>query len=293
MPGVTCSVFTDGRGEVPRKATVRARGLGAELRDLRNRVGLPMTKVGDQMGWSVATVSRIETGQRGVSSEEVAALLVVYKVAPDERERLLALAREADQPGWWETGDPRLPRQLTTLIRFEAETTRITDVSTILVPGLLQTPAYSREVMRAAGIPDADAETRVVTRQGRQAVLRGANPPHLTVFLDEAAVRRPIGDRSVMVEQMHRLVEEGRRENVSLRVLPFACGGHAALAGSFAVLEFAKAATIVHFEHKRAGLFLDRREDVDSFLYALNRLEGIALDPAGSLEFLANTARTY
>jgi transcriptional regulator with XRE-family HTH domain len=278
---------------VPRKATVRARGLGAELKELRQRAGLTTRQVGALMSSSTATVSRIETGQRGVTSEEVAAMMVIYKAEPEERDRLVQLAREVDQPGWWETDDPALPKQLTALIGFEAQATRITDVALLVVPGLLQTAEYARAVLEASGVPPGIAETRVVTRMGRQVVLSHNTPPQLNVILDETALCRPLGSSKVMANQIRHLVNASRRDNVTVRVLPFSAGGHPAMSGAFSVLEFEKAATIVHLEHKRSSLFVDAPHDVESFLSAVDTLKATALNAAESADFLVEAARAY
>ena len=92
-----------------RPATVRARGLGAELRELRHKTGLSTQKVARQLGWSASTLNRIENGGRAITSEDVSALLVLYEITGQERDRLLELAREADQPGWWERASSALP----------------------------------------------------------------------------------------------------------------------------------------------------------------------------------------
>jgi transcriptional regulator with XRE-family HTH domain len=278
---------------VPRKATVRARGLGAELKELRNRAGLNTRQVGALMNSSTATVSRIETGQRGVTSEEVAAMMVIYKATPEERDRLVALAKEVDRPGWWETDDSSLPKPLNALIGFEAQATRITDVAMLLVPGLLQTTEYARAVMTASGASPGLAESRIVTRMGRQAALTRPDAPQLVAFIDEAVVRRPLASDAVMAEQARRLIEAGERANVTIRIMSFARGGHPAVNGSFSVLEFAKASTIVHLEHMRSSAFVDDTRNVKAFLEAVDILGQTALSPAESAQFLAGVGHEF
>ncbi|MCY9784146.1 helix-turn-helix domain-containing protein [Nocardiopsis sp. EMB25] len=278
---------------MPKKATVRARGLGAELKELRKQAKLPLTKVGERMGWSVATVSRIETGHRGVTSEEVAALLMIYEAPRDVRERLVSLAREADKPGWWETGDPGLPRLLSSLITFETQATTITNFTLRNVPGLLQTPDYIRAIMTAAEIPPQQAETRIVTRIGRQALLSRPNPPTFEAIIDEAALRRCVGGRSVMADQLGKLITEAKRPNITIRVVPFTQGSYVGLDGSFLMLEFPKARRIVHLEHKTSAMFLDEPADTDVYLRDLVKLRDSALSPSDSIEFIATIADEY
>ncbi|WP_261570954.1 helix-turn-helix domain-containing protein [Frankia gtarii] len=276
-----------------RPPSVRARGLGAELRDLR--IGLNMTSrsVAASLGWSPSTLSRLENGLRGITTEDVAALLVVYRVAGPERDRLIALAREVDRPGWWETGLPGLPSQLTALIGFEAQATRITDMATMLVPGLLQTPEYARTVMVDGGVIAHEVEARVVTRLGRQAILSRPDPPDLHVILDEAVLRRPVGGPTAMAAQLRHILAMAARPSITVQVLPFETGAHLGTAGSFVLLEFDKARTIVHLEHLRSSLFVDEPDDVTPFAQARDTLARQALAPTASAKFLTTVARQY
>ncbi|MCO5994012.1 helix-turn-helix domain-containing protein [Actinoallomurus rhizosphaericola] len=267
--------------------------MGAELRELREKSHLTTREVARRLGWSASTVSRTETGHRNISSEDVAALLALYGVAGKERDHLLALAREANQPGWWETRHPGLPSQLTALIGFESQATRITDVALIVVPGLLQTADYARAVMKAAGISAMHAETRVATRLGRQAALSRPAPPQYLAILDEAVLRRPIGGRATMAAQLRHILSVAERPNVEVRVLAYDQGAHAGLAGSFVVLTFPKAPAIVHLEHKRSSLLLDEPGDVTAFIEAADLIRNVAFDPIRSAEFIAKVAAEY
>jgi DNA-binding XRE family transcriptional regulator len=273
-----------------RPATVRARGLGAEMRELRHNTGLSTRAVASRLGWSASTLNRIENGQRTITAEDVSALLVVYEVTGAERDRLLGLARESTQPGWWETGTPGLPSQLTALIGFESQATRIVDVQLVLIPGLLQTPEYTRALMQGGGVPALDAETRVATRLGRQAVLSRPNPPEFFAIIDEAALRRPVGGNALMAEQLRHVLRAGERQNVTVQVVPYHQGAHPGLNGSYVILEFAKARTIVHLEHKRSSLFLDEPEDVTPFVSAVETLQDVAYDPGRSAELITAVA---
>jgi transcriptional regulator with XRE-family HTH domain len=276
-----------------RKATVRTRGLGAELRDLRAATGLSTRAVADRLGWSASTLNRMETGQRAITPEDISALLVVYGGTGLERDRLLDAARDSDRPGWWETTHAGLPEKLPALIGFESQATQITDVSLVLIPGLLQTPEYTRAVMRACGVPTIEAETLVATRLGRQAVLSRPDPPGYLVILDEAVLRRPVGGRAVMAAQLRHVIQTMQRPNVAVHILPYAGGAHTGLDGPFVVLDFDKAQTVVHLEHKRASLFVDEPNNVDPFVSAVDTLRDMALDPRRSAEFVASVAAEY
>lgn len=140
------------RDESRRAAGARARGLGAELAALRGRAALTTKQVADRTGLSATTINRIEKGNRRVTSEEVAKLLVVYqltgaRVSGAQGDRLIDLARDIARPDWFETSGSGLPSQLIAFAAFESQATRITNVSPLLVPGLLQTAEYTRAVM--------------------------------------------------------------------------------------------------------------------------------------------------
>lgn len=276
-----------------RTATVRARGLGAELKELRGTTKLSTRAVAERVGWSASTVNRIENGSRTVTSEDVSALLVVYGVTGAERERLLGLAKEASRPGWWETGSPSLPSQLAALIRFEAEATRIVNFELVLIPGLLQTPGYARAIMECGQVPEGEVETRVVTRMGRQVVLSRAKPPKLLVIIDEAALHRPIGGRTVMAEQLRHVVSIAERPNVTVQVMPFSYGGHTALNGPFALLEFTKARPAVHLEHKGSMVMLDEPQHVEPYEHMVKCLQHESLDSNESSDLITRMAAEY
>jgi transcriptional regulator with XRE-family HTH domain len=272
---------------------VRARALGAELREFRAAAKLSTRAVAERLGWAYSTINRIETGKRKTTTDEVSALLVVYNVKGDERDRLIELAREVDQPGWWETGHPSVQKQLTALIGFEATATGIVDFAPVLVPGLLQAPEYTRALLISMGMADSLAETMVSMRMGRQAILSKPDPPEYLAIVDEAVLRRPIGGPRVMADQIHRMLKEMTRPNVTVQAIPLRVGGHTGLDGPYVVLSYAKSRTIVHLEHKRSGIFVDEPDDIGPFLEATATLQRIALDPIATGDFLTALAAEY
>jgi transcriptional regulator with XRE-family HTH domain len=278
-----------------RPATARARGLGGELREARNKAGLSTRAVAQQLGlrWSASTINRVENGKRKITSEDVSALCVLYGITGKERDQLLDLAREADQPGWWETANSKLPTQLTALIDFESEATRITYVDLSLVPGLLQIPEYTRALLAGVGVPKSEIETLVVARLGRQAILSKPHPPEYVAIIDEAVLRRPIGGPQVMAAQLRHIVTSSKRPNVTVQVIPFAHGEHAGLNGSYVLLEFANAQPLVHLEHKRSGIFVEEPEDVGSFIETTKTLQRTALDSSRSITFITSITHEY
>jgi len=251
-----------------------------------------MQWVADQLGWSQSTVSRIEAGKRVVTPEEVAALLATYRVTGERRDRLIAMARDAERPGWLETQPAGIPVQTSMLAQYETEAIRLVSVDLLALPGLLQTRAYTSALMRAGGIAPAEVEPRVSQRMHRQRILDTAVPPQLTAILDEAALRRPQGGPRVMAEQLEHLLAMARRPHIELRVIPFDHGGHAAITGSYMLLEFAAAGPLVYLGN-RATVFLDEPEDVAIYLDTTANLRAVALEHEPSVRFVAAVADEY
>jgi len=270
----------------------QARGLAAGLRAMRNEAKLPMQWVADQLGWSQSTVSRIEAGKRVVTPEEVAALLATYRVTGERRDRLIAMARDAERPGWLETQPAGIPVQTSMLAQYETEASRLVSVDLLVVAGLLQTRAYSSALMRAGGIAPAEVEPRLSLRMQRQRILEAAVPPQLTAILDEAALRRPQGGPRVMAEQLEHLLVMARRPHIELRVIPFDRGGHAAIGGAYMLLEFATANPLVLLGD-RAGVFLDEPEDVAIYLDTTANVQSVALEHEPSVRLVAAVADEY
>lgn len=283
--------------EARRAAGARARGLGAELAELRGRATLTTRQVAERVGLSPTTINRIEKGNRRASSEEVAKILVVYQLAgvrlPGARgDHLIDLARDVSRPDWFETRASGLPSQLIALAAFESQASRITEVSPLVVPGLLQTAEYARAVMAGTGVAEAELDKLVAARMSRQVILSRPVPPKLHVLVDEGVLHRPVGGRAVLAGQLRHLAEMARRPNITIQVLRKAV--HPGIAGLYLVLEFPPPATpYVHLEHRDASAFLDRAEDVRSFLDATDIMTAMALNPPRSAELLTRLARQH
>ncbi|TDD47911.1 helix-turn-helix domain-containing protein [Saccharopolyspora elongata] len=267
--------------------SARARGLGAELRQLRNGSGYKQEEVAKRLGLSKATMSRIESGAKVVTEADVSAILAILGVTGEDRNRLLKLVREQDQPGWWETGVPGLPKQLTGLLGFERDASQISCLGMVLVPGLLQTSDYVRAVMRGSGVDAADIEARVAIRLGRQEILTKPTPVVFHALIDASVLRRVVGGPRVMTEQLRHILKMARRRNVTIQVIPEEVATHPGLEGSFVLLEFPKARSIVHLEQRRLGAFLDEPADVADYAKVLDTLQRVTLSPADSAKLIA------
>ncbi|WP_177246297.1 helix-turn-helix domain-containing protein [Actinacidiphila alni] len=252
--------------------------LGKRLQDLRERAGLSFEQAGQALDVTHATIRRMEKAEVGLKIPYVEKLLVTYGItAPDEIGGFLALAREANRPGWWHSFRDVLPDWFSAFVSLEGEASVIRAYEPHYVPGLLQTPAYARAVLRA-GLPHAAAdeiERLVALRVERQALVRRTEkPPLLWVVMDETVLRRPIGGRQVMREQMDALAAATELQNVRLQVMPFAMGPHPAMYGPFHIFRFQlqEIPDIAYSESLVGGVYFDERDDVTTFLEALDRM---------------------
>ena len=278
-----------GAGQNP---TVRRRRLGLELRRLRDGLDLKIEDVVNPLGWSTSKLSRIETGRIGIRVADLERLLDLYGMrAEPMRSELVALARQTRQRGWWQAYGDTLGHAYQTIIALEGEASAIHTYEALAVPGLLQTPAYARALIAAAGTdrhlnPD-QVDTLVAARMARQSRLSRDAPPRLIAVIDEAGLRRQVGNADVMRNQFRYLAEMNRMPTVAVHVLPFAAGAHTGMDGAFTIFEFEQDPHIVHTEGKTGAVVLDRIEDLDTYKQAFRALLDVALDAEESVEFLA------
>jgi transcriptional regulator with XRE-family HTH domain len=275
---------------VPR-ASVRQRRLARELRRLREGAHLTIEDVADKLELSPSTVSRMETAQVGVRPRDLRELLDIYQVPDAQREELLQIARERRRQPWWqEYRDlPNVP-----LAGFEADAASITQYSALLVPGLLQTEAYGREVLAAIRLDarPVDIERRMELRLNRQAVLTSDSAPQYWVILDEAVVRRPVGGPEVMAAQLEHLARQAELPSVTLQVLPFSAGAHAGMDGEFTVFGYREPEDpdVVYIENTGGDAYIEDAEVTRRYRRIFDHLRAAALDPAESVRMLADIA---
>ncbi|MEV2237419.1 helix-turn-helix transcriptional regulator [Micromonospora sp. NPDC049891] len=265
--------------------------LGAQLRRLRESRGVTRESAGWEIRSSESKISRMELGRVGFKERDVADLLTLYGVtAEQERAAMLKLARDANNPGWWHRYGDVLPSWFQSYLGLEAAAALIRSYEVQFVPGLLQTPEYARAVVllghSTAGPEEIDR--RVDLRMRRQELLARPRPPRLWAVVDEAALRRPIGGPEVMRGQLEALLKATRTPNVRLQVIPFAAGGHAAAGGAFTILRFGDQdlPDIVYIEQLTSAIYLDKREDLDFYAVAMERLCVEAEPPERTPEIL-------
>ena len=273
------------------RSSISTMGIGLELRLHREAVKMSCADVGDRLGFSGSTISRIETGKRQPTSEEVAAILAIIGVTGIERERLIEQARGGNDSGLVENSTPTA--QSRTYLTLESRASAITNVEPLLVPGLAQTADYAFAVMSSTLVTDdeADVEAWVAQRMARQAILTRPKPPTLNLIITGSVLRTPLGGRKVMARQVRHLADLAQRPKVEIRVVPAAVVGHAALDGSFVILELGKEPTVVHVEDRTTGLFLDDPSKVNVYRLTVEKLTDVALDAKGSTRLMASIAR--
>jgi hypothetical protein len=251
--------------------------LGAHLRRLREAAGVTREDAGWEIRSSESKISRMELGRVGFKERDVADLLSLYGLDDDdERTRLLALARDANTPGWWHRYGDVLPGWFQSYLGLEAAAALIRSYEVQFVPGLLQTQQYCRAVVMLghSDAGTAEIERRVNLRMTRQQLLTRPDPPQFWAVVDEAALRRPIGGPAVMRGQIESLIQATKLPNVRLQVIPFHVGGHAAAGGAFTILRFPDPdlPDVVYIEQLTSALYLDKRDDVDHYAAAMERL---------------------
>lgn len=278
----------------PGSPTVRRRELGAMLRALRNERGLTVDQVAAELLCSPSKVSRMETGQRGATPRDIRDLCDLYGVTEaDDRERLMTLAREGKQQGWWQSFE--LPHS--TFVGLEQAAISMKIFHSAVVPGLLQTAGYTRALHQAYRPPlePEIIEQRVEERLTRQQqVFDRAEPPLIEIVMDEAVLHRPVGGAAVIGEQLGRIAEVGARKEVTVQILPFEVGAHPALESDFIILEFnGKAADMVYVEGLAGQIYLDRPQDVERYRQVFDRLRVVAESPKDSDTRIAKIRSAY
>jgi hypothetical protein len=270
--------------------TVRRMLLGAQLRRLRAEAGLSREQAAETIRASAWKIHRLENGQVGFKERDIVDLLRRYGVTDRaEVDGFLALANEANTPGWWQRYGDVLPQWFRTYVDLESAATLIRTYEGQYVPGLLQTDGYMRAVVQGAHLESSEeVGRRVRLRMARQMVLTREHPPRLWAVIDEAALRRPIGGPEVMRQQLERLIDATKLPNVTLQVMPLAVGAHSAMVGAFSILRFPdrELPDVVYIEHLTNAVYLDKREEVERYLDVMEFLCVDSEPPDRTVELL-------
>jgi transcriptional regulator with XRE-family HTH domain len=268
-------------GRTPRQV------FGAMLRYYRERAGLSRTELARQISKSVSLIQAIELGQRAATAD-----------VTEDLERVLpadgALARLREEIGDG-LGYGAYPSWFQDWLASEREAKKLRTFEPMLVPGLLQTEDYARAVFGARfGITNEEIDEQVAARLKRQEILVRDEPPALWVILDESVLRRPVGGRYVMREQIGRLIEACQRPHVSVQLISCTVGAHRGLwAGAFIIANFEDAPPVGYQETACQGQFVDRRQDVETLVDCWDTLVREALPWAASQALLEEAAKSW
>ncbi|MGW0177979.1 helix-turn-helix domain-containing protein [Nocardia sp. NPDC003345] len=275
------------QAEADRGPTVLRISLGSRLRRLREACGISREDAGDHIRGSHAKISRLELGRTRFRERDLLDLLRLYGVEDQaELDVYLDLMRKANDPGWWQPFNDVVPQWFETYIGLEQAATTIRTYEAQFVPGLLQTEAYARAVIRLAN--EDETERRVGMRMRRQEILSRASAPTVWAVVDENALRRPVGGYPVLRGQIEHLIAVSERPNVKIQVLPYSVGGHPAAGGSFSILRFPEPelADMVYMEQLTSSGYLEKKHEVEVYMTVMNKLSVIAPTPGESRDFL-------
>ncbi|MBA8822997.1 transcriptional regulator with XRE-family HTH domain [Saccharopolyspora lacisalsi] len=261
---------------------MRQVGLGADLRQARKKSQMSTRSVAERLGISHTSVARTEQGARIPEVTEVIALCALYGITGHKRDQFIERVNDSDGSTAWLATGPATAQQITSLVALERQAVTITDVSLNLVPGLVQTPEYARELIGTG----PDEEWLLSTRLARQALLTKPGAPTVRFIVDESALRRLIGGASVMRDQLDHLLRSRSKSNVAVQVIPRSVGAHPGLDGSFVMLTYPDREPHVYIEARRVGLFLTRPQDVEPFADGIEEIDMNLLGEERSAELI-------
>lgn len=273
--------------------TVQRRRLGDQVRKIREATGMTGAEVAARLECTQSKVSKIEGGRSGIRPKELRELLDIYEVKDQAlRDQLLALAQAGNARGWWARYSSSISPNYASYIGFEAGATQITAWEPMVIPGLLQTEEYAREVIRAGvrEIATEEIERRVEIRMRRQAQLQKTNP-RLWAITDESALRRLVGGPALLRAQLRHLVDvAGDNPRITVQVVPLAVGAFPGTQGSLNVLSFDDAPATVYVE-TIVGDVYPEDDDLQACMLAIEHLQATALGHDQSIAMIRRVMR--
>jgi len=262
--------------------------LGTQLRRLRESRNITAQEAARAIRGSESKISRIELGRNAVREVDIADLLNLYGITDSaEREQLLTLASQANQPGWWHRYQDVLPAWFQSYLGLEESAESIRSFDSQFVPGLLQTEDYAAAVIRLGQYSREETDRLVFLRKERQRRF-AAGSLSLSAIIDEVALRRPVGCPGMMRRQLEYLLEISDRPGLTIQISPFLTGASYAAPGSFSILRFAAddLSDVVYVEQLTSALYLDKRPDVERYIEAMDRISASACTPEQTTNFI-------
>jgi transcriptional regulator with XRE-family HTH domain len=262
--------------------------LGTQLRRLREARGITAQQAAKAIRASESKISRIELGRNAFREVDIADLLTLYGITDTgEREQLLSLASQANQPGWWHRYQDVLPGWFQAYIGLEESAETIRSYDSQFVPGLLQTEEYAAAVLELGEFSLEETERLVYLRKERQRRFTSGGLRLWTV-IDEMALRRPVGGPGLMRAQLEYLLEVSDRPGLTLQYTPFPTGGSYLVPGSFSILRFATddLPDVVYVEQLTSAMYLDKAIDVEQYTAALDKVSATSATPGQTNAFI-------
>jgi hypothetical protein len=250
------------------------------------------------MDWSLSKIIRIETGFVGISTNDLIALLRLYRVDDSQRVAdLVALGKAARQQAWYSKYRGLVPPSYFQYIEYETSASAIRTYETLVIPGLLQTEDYATKIVsqyRTHPEPEA-VRARVEIRMKRQQfLLEREDVPSLFFVLDEAAIHRLLGDEETRQGQLDQLISLAKKPGVTIEVVPFSVGLHSGIGENFSVLEFSDLDDddVLYFESARDAIFSqDDAEEISIYRELFEDVRNISLGPKRSLNYLIEVSK--
>lgn len=276
------------------ESTARTRELGAELRRIREAAHYTGHALALKLGWSPSRVSRIETGDRRASEVDAAIYAAFCGATGEDLDRVLDLTQYTHDKHWLHIRGEQLSDELQSLIALESTAETLVYYEPVVIPGLIQTEDYARALVLETELVPTDAIGSVVRiRMERQRLLRRLNPPNVTFYIHENALRMPVGGRRIMHEQILHLLLTCTTPPCRVRVVPTRVGARAGALGPFTWAAHHEHNPVIYVEHLTTSLFLEGLYDKLAYRHKLDRLSKLALDAGQSREFLADLASEY
>jgi transcriptional regulator with XRE-family HTH domain len=250
-----------------------------ELKAQREAAGLTQEQLGKLMDYSASVIAKVETCH-SMPSPEFAEMADKALKTPGTFQR----QREAMVNGAYEAW-------FRPYLEIEERATVLRNWEPLVVPGLLQTEAYARAMIRGGWPTESEAriDQLVVARMARQELLRRKDPepPIVSVILSETVLRVPVGGAEAMREQLGHLVESAANPRITVQVMPWSAGEHPGLLGAFVVASFENGPDATYLDNALNGQVTERRKDVARMALLYDTLRAEALSPRASVDLIA------
>lgn len=275
------------------QVNIRRHRLGRKLAEIRKQAGFTQAQVADHLETLQGSFARYERGERIPKRAVLHQLFKIYEASDDVRQEVMSLFRLAEQPSWWHPYRDLLQPEYAALLDLEVDASEIRTYQ-VIVPGLLQTPEYTRQILLYGPqeLDDEEVERRLELRMARRQILSREESPRLLALMDEGALRRIVGNEQMMRDQVQHLLNVSGQAQTSVQIVPFSAGAHPAAVGGLTLLD-CDDRRVVYVETTVGDLFLDKPTEVTTSARAFESLLGFALSVKESRELMEKYVEEY